>query len=298
MAQVLKVFQVESINKKTLSPFQRWLYNVIFEADTPLGRLFDLLLLLIIVASVIVIMLATVPAIQHEYEPILRNLEWIFVSFFTLEYILRIYAVGKPFKYIFSLFGIIDLIAILPTYFGLFIPVGPGLNTIRILRLFRVYSLLGLSKFRNSGNIIMDALIESRHKILVFLSAIFTLIIFVGGLVYFVESFHPESQFTSIPMSMYWAIVTVTTVGYGDIVPLTILGKIFSALLMISGYSILAVPTGIVTGEVIKTSMKSGKKKNTRNVSRNSCLQCSSTKHDADAKFCKYCGEVLKIILD
>ena len=293
MAKVLKIFQVESIDKGKLSPLQRRLYNIIFEANTRTGRLFDLVLLLVIVASVVVIMLETVPSLQADYGQMLQKLEWIFVSFFTLEYFLRIYAVGKPLKYIFSLFGIIDLIAIIPTYLGLFIPVGPGLNTIRILRLFRVYSILRLGKFISSGNIIVDALIESRHKILVFLTAIFTLIIFVGGLVYFVESFHPQSQFTSIPMAMYWAIVTVTTVGYGDIVPLTILGKMLSALLMISGYSILAVPTGIVTGEVVKSSIKSSKEKQTLNFRQEPCANCFCDDHDSDAKFCKHCGEEL-----
>lgn len=291
MLRFVHIFQPGAVNKRDLNKLQRALYEVIFEARTRRGRIFDLFLIFTITCSVLVIMLESVSAIQAEYSTLLTTLEWIFTVFFTFEYILRIYCVGKPFKYIFSFFGIVDFLAIIPTYLTLFVAIGPGLNTIRILRFIRIYNVLKLGAFTDSGNIILTALYQSRHKIIVFLTAIMTLVVFVGGLVYFVESFSENSQFKSIPASIYWAVVTVTTVGYGDITPITPLGQFFSVILMISGYAIIAVPTGIVTGELVKTSWK-----NTTTKSKNSviCENCENSVHIENALFCSQCGSELR----
>jgi voltage-gated potassium channel len=284
----VNVFQPSSVDTRELSPLQRRLYRVIFQADSVPGRLFDIFLLIAIILSVLVIMLESVKSIYAEYGQILRTLEWIFTGLFTVEYMLRIYCVGKPRKYVFSFFGIIDFLAIIPTYLTLFVTIGPGLNVIRILRFVRIYNILKLGNFVDSGNVIMSALYASRHKIVVFLTGIFTLVIFVGGLVYFVESVNPNSQFTSIPKSIYWAIVTITTVGFGDIVPITPIGQFLSALLMISGYAIIAVPTGIVTSEIVKSNLAISQQKD-----KTSCHKCNNTEHDDDAMFCKRCGSKL-----
>lgn len=286
---IVNIFQPSSVNIRELSPLQRKLYKVIFQADSVPGRLFDIFLLIAIILSVLVIMLESVKSIYAEYGQILRTLEWIFTGLFTVEYILRIYCVGKPRKYVFSFFGIIDFLAIIPTYLTIFVTIGPGLNVIRILRFVRIYNILKLGNFVDSGNVIMSALYASRHKIVVFLTGIFTLVIFVGGLVYFVESVNPNSQFTSIPKSIYWAIVTITTVGFGDIVPITPIGQFLSALLMISGYAIIAVPTGIVTSEIVKSNMSQNNP-----PQEIQCETCNNTDHDEDASFCKMCGEKLK----
>jgi voltage-gated potassium channel len=287
MKRFVHLFQPGSVNKRELNPTQRKFYEIIFEARTFSGRLFDLILLATIVMSVIVIMLESVQSLKQEYGATLTTLEWIFTGFFTLEYLLRIYCVGSPKKYIFSFFGIVDLLAIIPTYLTLFFAIGPGLNTIRILRFIRIYNVLRLGEFTDSGNIILTALYQSRHKIIVFLTALLTLVIFIGGLVYFVESTNPESQFTSIPAAIYWAIVTVTTVGYGDITPITTLGQLLSSLLMISGYAIIAVPTGIVTGELVKSNLSGGKKNLKSNIH---CPSCGFDSLDSHARYCSRCG--------
>lgn len=285
MKRFVHLFQPGEVNKRELNNTQRKLYEVIFEARTFEGRIFDLLLLVTIIMSVLVIMLESVESMREEHGALLITLEWIFTGIFTIEYALRIYCVGKPKKYIFSFFGVIDLIAIIPTYLTLFIAIGPGLNTIRILRFIRIYNILKLGEFTDSGNIILTALYQSRHKIVVFLTALLTLVIFLGGLVYFVESTHENSQFTSIPAAIYWAIVTVTTVGYGDITPITPLGQFLSAILMISGYAIIAVPTGIVTGELVKSSVQKESKKQT-----NHCNSCGHDNPDLKANYCSRCG--------
>jgi voltage-gated potassium channel len=285
MKRFVHLFQPSEVNKRELNNTQRKLYEVIFEARTSRGRLFDIVLLVAIILSVLVIMLESVRSIREEHGNTLVLLEWIFTGFFTMEYALRIYCVGKPKKYIFSFFGIVDLIAIIPTYLTLFFAIGPGINTIRILRFIRIYNVLKLGQFTDSGNIILTALYDSRHKIVVFLTALLTLVIFLGGLVYFVESVNENSQFTSIPAAIYWAIVTVTTVGYGDITPITPMGQFLSAILMISGYAIIAVPTGIVTGELVKSSVLKESKKQT-----NHCKSCGHENPDRKANYCSRCG--------
>ncbi len=291
MRRFVHLFQPGAVKKGELNPLQRKLYEVIFEAKTFQGRLFDLILLGAILCSVLVIMLETVSQVQAEYGSLLSALEWTFTVFFTSEYLLRIYCVGKPSKYIFSFFGIVDFLAIIPTYLTFFFAIGPGINTIRILRFIRIYNILRLGNFTDSGNIILSALIESRHKIVVFLTAILTLVIFVGGLVYFVESTDEDSQFTSIPMAIYWAIVTITTVGFGDITPITPLGQFLASILMIAGYAIIAVPTGIVTGEIVKTNFKSERKGSGKAVQ---CSHCESEIQEQKANFCPFCGAEIK----
>ena len=224
MSNRRQFFQVGSVKKEELTSRQRRLYEIIFEANTFEGRFFDVALLVAIIFSVIIIMLESVKSIEAEYGTLLKSIEWVMTILFSIEYLLRIYCVGKPMRYIFSFFGIVDLLAIFPTYLTFFINIGPGLNTIRILRFIRIYNVLKLSQYTDSGETILSALYASRHKIIVFLTSIFTLVIFVGGLVYFVESTHENSKFPNIPSSIYWAIVTITTVGYGDITPVTPLG--------------------------------------------------------------------------
>lgn len=294
MKRFVHLFQPGAVNKRELNTTQRTLYEIIFEARTFKGRLFDLLLLASIILSVIVIMLESVQSIKSEHGATLTTLEWFFTGFFTLEYVLRIYCVGKPQKYIFSFFGIVDFLAIIPTYLTLFFAIGPGLNTIRILRFIRIYNVLKLGQYTDSGNIILSALYDSRHKIIVFLTALLTLVIFIGGLVYFVESANANSQFTSIPAAIYWAIVTVTTVGYGDITPITPIGQFLSAILMISGYAIIAVPTGIVTGELVKANIFNESK----GIKKQSCPCCGHETNDTKANYCSHCGNKINEIVD
>ncbi|NQX92402.1 MAG: ion transporter, partial [Flavobacteriales bacterium] len=261
----------------------RW-HEIIFEADTPAGRRFDVALLWMIVLSVIVIILESVPSIKKEYKQILIVIEYVFNGFFTLEYIMRILVVKKPWKYIFSFFGLVDLMSILPTYFAIFGIGTSSLLVIRILRFMRVFRILKLIGFAKQAALLREALKASRQKISVFLMAVMSIVVIIGTVMYIIEG--PERGFTSIPVSIYWAIVTITTVGYGDISPQTPLGQTIASMMMILGYAILAVPTGIVTGEIARTT--TDKSFNTIN-----CPSCSREGHDDDAKHCKYCGHEL-----
>ncbi len=258
------------------------LHEIIFEADTPAGKWFDIILLLSILASVVVVMLESVNSISNLYGAELRLIEWIFTILFTIEYFARIIATGKPLKYIFSFYGIIDLVSIIPTYMGLFISGTHTLSIIRSIRLLRVFRILKLVQFISEANTLMKALKASRAKIVVFLFAVLSLTFILGTLMYLIET--PESGFTSIPRSIYWAIVTLTTVGYGDIAPQTVIGQTLASFIMIIGYAIIAVPTGIVGAEIAKTKSNS----NTQ-----ACPECSKEGHDDDAEFCKYCGAKL-----
>ncbi|MCO6498917.1 MAG: ion transporter [Vicingus serpentipes] len=266
-------------NDKLLTPFQKKLHEIIFEADTGAGKWFDILLLWAILLSVATVMLESVESISIIYGTELRYIEWSFTVLFTLEYIARLIAIGKPLKYIFSFYGIIDFISILPTYMGLFITGTHTLSVIRSIRLLRVFRILKLVQFISEANVLLKALKASKAKIVVFLFAVLSLTFILGTLMYLIES--PESGFTSIPISIYWAIVTLTTVGYGDIAPQTVLGQTLASLIMIIGYAIIAVPTGIVGAQIAKSIPYS----NTQ-----SCPQCSLEGHDDDAKYCKYCG--------
>ncbi len=256
------------------------IHEVIFEADTRVGKLFDIVLIISILLSVIVVMLDSIAAINKEYGNFLYILEWVFTVLFTIEYILRIISVGKPLKYAKSFFGVVDLLAILPTYFSLLFPGSQYFLVIRVLRLLRIFRVLKLVQYTVEARSLRQALKASKRKIIVFVFTVLILVVIFGALMYVIEG--EENGFTSIPRSIYWAIVTLTTVGYGDISPTTPLGQILAAIIMILGYGIIAVPTGIVTAEM---AFAAGK-----NISTQACPDCSAEGHDSDAKYCKYCG--------
>ncbi|HGY54462.1 MAG TPA: ion transporter [Caldithrix abyssi] len=258
------------------------LHTIIFEADTRAGKVFDIALILSIILSVIVVLLDSIAAVNSKYGDTLLALEWFFTILFTIEYVLRIISVGSPLRYITSFFGVIDLLAILPTYLSVIFPGSQVLMVVRLLRVLRIFRVLKLAKFLGESVQLMRALKASRRKITVFLFFILTIVSIMGSVMYLVEG--AENGFTSIPRSIYWAIVTLTTVGYGDISPQTPLGQTIAAIIMILGYAIIAVPTGIVTTEMGK-SFKS--------VSTQACPNCSAEGHDADAVHCKYCGAKL-----
>jgi voltage-gated potassium channel len=271
-------------DKSGLKTWRLKMHEVIFEADTFAGKLFDIILLILIVLSIIVVMLESVPVYREKFSDILYDLEWGFTILFTVEYFARIVSINKPFKYIFSFYGVIDLLSIIPTYLGVFISGSRSLMVIRALRLMRIFRILKLGEFLNESQKLIDSLKASRQKIMVFLLSILTMVTILGTVMYLVES--EESGFTSIPRSIYWAIVTLTTVGYGDIAPVTPLGQFIASIVMILGYAIIAVPTGIVTKEMLKHEMQS-------KVSTQACPSCSKDGHDIDAEYCKFCGEKL-----
>ncbi len=268
--------------KSKLSPWQLKLHDVIFEADTRAGKWFDILLLWAILLSVATVMLESVDSISAVYGEELRIIEWVFTLLFTLEYIARLISIGKPLKYVFSFYGIIDFVSIVPTYLGIFITGTQSLAIIRSIRLLRVFRILKLVRFIGEANVLIKVLKASRAKIVVFLFALLSLTFILGTIMYLIES--PESGFTSIPRSIYWAIVTLTTVGYGDIAPQTVLGQTLASFIMIIGYAIIAVPTGIVGAELAKTKV---------NLNTQACPECSLEGHDDDATHCKYCGATL-----
>ena len=258
------------------------LYEIIFEADTPAGKIFDVTLLIVIVASVVLVMLESVNSVASRYLDVLRTLEWIITIIFTVEYILRILIVQKPIRYIFSFFGIIDLLSVLPTYLSLFAFGYQSLVVIRMLRLLRIFRVLKLTRYTQAGRLLMRAMWASREKISVFIFFVLIIVVIMGTVMYLIEG--EVNGFKSIPLSIYWAIVTLTTVGYGDISPATPLGQFMASVIMILGYAIIAVPTGIITAEIIKPTPV----KNTQ-----VCHKCLYDKHDDDAVFCKKCGEKL-----
>jgi voltage-gated potassium channel len=265
---------------------KRWrlrLHEVIFEADTPAGKWFDVLLILAILMSVVMVMLDSVGTIQRSYGPFLLAGEWFFTILFTIEYLLRLLSVGRPMAYATSFFGVVDLLAILPTYLSIIVPGAQYLLVIRILRVLRIFRILKLVQYLGEARLLTQALRASQRKITVFLFVVLTLVTIFGSLIYLIED--PKDGFTSIPKSIYWSIVTLTTVGYGDISPKTDLGQLLSAIIMIIGYGIIAVPTGIVTVELTQAYK--------RKVSTQACPECSAEGHDTDAKFCKYCGSGL-----
>jgi voltage-gated potassium channel len=268
----------------TAKPLRTRLHEIIFEADTPGGKLFDILLILSIFISVILVMLDSVGSVRQSYGRLLYIGEWLFTILFTIEYILRLCSIGRPLAYATSFFGLVDLLAILPSYLSLVFPGTHYLLVIRILRVLRIFRVLKLVQYLGEIQILSRALLASRRKITVFLFAVLTMVVIFGSLMYLIEE--PEHGFTSIPRSIYWAIVTLTTVGYGDISPQTELGQAISAVIMIIGYGIIAVPTGIVTAELAQSYKK-------KSVSTQACPQCSAEGHDPDAKFCKYCGAAL-----
>ncbi len=259
------------------------LHQIIFEAETPAGKLFDVILLVLIVLSVIAVLIDSVSHIHIRYGEVLFIAEWVFTILFTIEYFLRIYTTFRPQKYIFSFYGIIDLLAILPTYLSLVFVGTQYLLVIRMLRLLRVFRVLKLARYVGASHVLGIAMKNSRHKIIVFLEVVVTMVVIMGSLMYLIEG--PENGFKSIPLSIYWAIVTLTTVGYGDIAPQTFLGQTLASVIMIIGYAIIAVPTGIISVEMAKAKDTS--------LSTQICPDCHFEYHDEDAVYCKKCGSKL-----
>ncbi len=261
------------------------LFKIIYHADTPAGKLFDVLLIVFILASVLVIILDSVDWLHQKYGPIFYALEWFFTIVFTIEFILRLISIRRPLRYAFSFFGIIDLLSIIPTYLGLFVDGAHNLLVIRILRILRIFRVLKLVRYTQQAQVLMKAVAGSRHKIAVFFFFISTVLVIFGSLMYVVEG--PEHGFSNIPAGIYWAIVTLTTVGYGDIAPQTVPGRFIASLIMLTGYSIIAVPTGIFTSE-LNRAVKKKRKRDQR-----TCSTCALTGHDRDAVYCRKCGHQL-----
>ncbi|KIA98464.1 MULTISPECIES: ion transporter [unclassified Flavobacterium] len=259
---------------------------ILYGTNTVLGRLFDLVLLGLILLSVLLVMMDTVEGINQRYHTQLLICEWIITVFFTIEFILRIISIQKPIKYVFSFYGIIDLMAILPMYLSIFFPATNVLTIVRVLRFFRLFKILHIPQISQQSIQLREAMEASKEKILVFIYFVVISAVIIGSLMYVVEG--KESGFTSIPMGIYWAIVTLTTVGYGDISPASPIGQFLASLVMIMGYGIIAVPTGIVTAEFAKSSLKSN------SIStKKKCLKCNSQVHFDNAKYCYECGETL-----
>ena len=256
---------------------RREAYHIVFESDTKGGRLFDIILLWLILLSVGVVIVESIPSYQARFFSLFYFIEWIFTVLFSIEYLLRVWSSPKPWRYIFSFWGLVDILSILPTYMDLFYPGYHYLLTVRIFRLLRVFRILKLVRFNREARILLEAMRGSSYKIGVFLLAVISIVTILGTLMYVIEG--GESGFTSIPQSIYWAIVTVTTVGFGDIVPLTTLGKLLSSVAMIIGYSIIAVPTGIITVELSKGR-----------VTNRKCNNCGH-ENPEDAQYCNQCGE-------
>ena len=257
--------------------------HIIFEANTPRSRRFDLVLLWAILISVLVVMLDSVPGNSNTLLTILHVLEWVLTVLFTIEYALRIWSTRDPIKYITSFYGIIDLLSVLPTYLSLIFVGSQYLIVIRILRLLRVFRILRLISFVKEARMLIFALKDSRQKLTIFMVSVFVLDIIIGTLMYLIEG--PENGFASIPLSIYWAIVTMTTVGYGDISPHTVLGQMLASVVMLLGYTIIAVPTGIVSASIAKDNVE---------LANTACPNCSKEGHEKDAKHCKFCGHPME----
>ncbi len=270
--------KVEAKERPT-SNWRERLYDIIFEAETPAGRFFDITLIWLILLSVLAVLLESVRSVREEYGTLLVIAEWFFTVLFSIEYAVRLISVKRPLRYVFSFYGLVDLLAIFPSYISLLVPGTQYFLAIRILRLLRIFRILKLSAYISEARIITTALKASRRKISVFLVTILLLVTVIGAIMYVVEG--EENGFTDIPTSVYWAIVTLTTVGYGDLSPKTGLGKIFASIVMIMGYGIIAVPTGIVTAELARAG---------KPASTHVCPECHSEGHDMDATHCKYCG--------
>lgn len=259
------------------------LYIIIFGSHTKAGRAFDLALIVAIVSSLIVLLLESIPSIRSVWGAQLKYLEYTFTALFTIEYILRLYCSPKPSAYAKSFYGVVDLLAILPTYLAFFFPSAAFMGVIRALRIMRIFRVLKLVRYLQDSNLLLRSLLMARRKIFIFFSTVAILVTIFGALIYVIEG--PKNGFTSIPQSIYWAIVTITTVGYGDLIPQTAFGKAIASVTMLLGYSILAVPTGIITAE-LNQEMNSHK-------SLVKCPNCSQSGHEADALYCKHCGSEL-----
>ncbi|TVZ38352.1 voltage-gated potassium channel [Alteromonadaceae bacterium 2753L.S.0a.02] len=273
----------ETNSDKPQSALQKKIYDIIFGTETPAGRLFDLWLIWLILLSVLTLMIDSVDWLEHRWEALLVAAEWVFTLLFTLEFIARIYCSPRPKHYVFSFYGVVDFFSILPSYLALIFPGANYLLVVRLLRVLRIFRILKLVRYLTDANILVRAVVFSRRKILVFFISVLVLSTIFGSLMYLVEG--PQNGFSSIPKSIYWTIVTITTVGYGDITPHTALGQVIAAAAMLTGYSILAVPTGIFTAELSREMQKA------RTIV--SCSQCERSGHDDDARYCRHCGTLL-----
>jgi voltage-gated potassium channel len=263
--------------------WRRELYTIIFESDTRAGLLFDQALLVAILASVTVVMLDSVASVSSRYHVQLAALEWLFTALFTIEYIARLLCVERPRRYARSFYGIVDLASVMPSYLAIFLPGLHALIDVRVLRMLRVFRILKLTQYLAEFQLLTTALRNSRRKIAVFLSAVLMIVVTLGTVMYVVEG--PTYGFTSIPISVYWAITTMTTVGFGDITPKTDLGRFIASLMMLMGWGVLAVPTGIVTAEMTSQRL--------RPITGRTCASCGTTEHEPDARFCRRCGSGL-----
>ncbi len=275
-------------------PHKNWkskLHEIIYEADTPMGKWFDLTLILLILMSVVLVMLESVKEIDQKYHNELFFLEWVVTIFFTIEYIARIVSIKKPFKYIFSFYGIIDFISTIPLYLSYILAGSQVLLAVRVFRMLRIFRILKLVKFLGEASQLSRALKASRAKIAVFIYVVLILSVIMGTIMYLIES--DEAGFTSIPRSIYWTIVTLTTVGYGDIAPQTDIGQFIATIIMILGYGIIAVPTGIVTVEFTKEGQGSVKEDTIVHLNTQSCPTCSAEGHRDNATHCYNCGSTL-----
>lgn len=269
-----------------VSPWRDRLYEIIFEADTKAGKTFDVGLIIAIFLSVAVVILSTVDSADEKpYKTIFLTLEWIFTILFSAEYILRLLIVRRPLKYATSFFGIIDLLSILPAFIGIIVPRGEHLLVVRTLRLLRIFRVFKLARYLSEANALKEAFYISRHKIAVFLTTVLIVVLIASALMHVVESNAGNTDFESMPSAMYWAVITLTTVGYGDMIPITPIGKATTVMLVLVGYSLIIIPTGILSAEI------SGLGKSP--VTTRACSSCMAQGHDPDAKFCKKCGESL-----
>jgi voltage-gated potassium channel len=265
------------------SPFRERLHDLLFQHDDPAERAVDLGLIIAILVSVLVVMLDSVASIEARYGRVLRIAEWALTILFTIEYALRVWVSRSRREYVFGFYGIVDLLAVLPSYLAIVFPAGRFLIALRVLRVLRIFRVLKLAQYVQEASILSAAMRASRQKITVFIATVMTVVVIVGSIMYLIEG--PESGFTSIPQSIYWAIVTMTTVGYGDVAPASPLGKFVASVLMIMGYGIIAVPTGIVTLELNRAARQG--------ETQRPCRGCGVTRHDADAVYCRYCGSPL-----
>jgi len=265
------------------APWRLRLHEIIFEADTPAGKLFDILLIIAIILSIITVMFDSVAEVRAQHGRMLNIVEWFFTVLFSVEYLLRILSLGHPAKYARSFYGVVDLISVLTTYLSLLFPGSQYLMIIRVLRLLRIFRVLKLAQYLNEAEYLLKAMRASFRKISIFLFAVLTLVLIFGSLLYIIEG--DEGGFTSIGISCYWAITTLTTVGYGDISPQSPLGRAVASIIMVLGYGVIAVPTGIVTAELVSPIVGA--------VSTQACPDCGAEKHSYDARYCKHCGAEL-----
>jgi voltage-gated potassium channel len=258
-------------------------YRVIFDTDTPAGQRFDIVLIYFILVSVLAVVLASIESIKIQYGDWLFRLEWAFTLLFSMEYVVRIYSSPKPFRYIFSFYGLVDLLSIIPTYLALLFPAANYWLVIRLLRVLRIFRVFKLVRYLTEANLLLRSMYAARRKVLVFFTVVLVICVIFGSLMFLVEG--PDNGFTSIPRSIYWTIVTITTVGYGDITPQTVFGQIIATMAMLTGYSIIAIPTGIFTAEIAREMIT--------DTNNRQCNTCNQSVHHTEAEYCFQCGVLL-----